>query len=89
MSEIAVTKGERRSRPASLAGLQAALPFIALLAMLATIFTIQPAAFSYFGFTLLFKLSVPLIFAALGQMLIIMLGDIDLSSGALDRKSVV
>lgn len=62
--------------------LQAALPFVALLAMLTAIFSIQPTAMSYFGFTLLFKLSVPLMFAALGQMLIIMLGDIDLSSGA-------
>jgi ribose transport system permease protein len=37
---------------------------------------------SYFGVHLLFKLSVPLVFAALAQMMVIMLGDIDLSNGA-------
>ena len=50
--------------------------------MLAVIFTIQPSAMSYFGFTLLFKLSPPLVLAALAQMLIILQGDIDLSNGA-------
>lgn len=58
------------------------LPSLALTVMLAVIFTIQPSAFSYFGFTLLFKLSPPLVFAALAQMLIILQGDIDLSNGA-------
>jgi ribose transport system permease protein len=50
--------------------------------MLAVIFWIRPAAMSYFGFTLLFKFAVPLVFASLAQMLIIMLGDIDLSIGS-------
>jgi ribose transport system permease protein len=58
------------------------LPAAALVAMLAVIFWIRPAAMSYFGFTLLFKLSTPLMIAALAQMLIIMIGDIDLSNGA-------
>jgi ribose transport system permease protein len=58
------------------------LPIAALIAMLAVIFWIRPAAFSYFGFTLLFKLATPLVFASLSQMLIIMLGDIDLSNGS-------
>lgn len=58
------------------------LPSLALVVMLAVIFTIQPSAMSYFGFTLLFKLSPPLVFAALAQMLIILQGDIDLSNGA-------
>jgi ribose transport system permease protein len=62
--------------------LQVGLPAIALLVMLAIIFSIRPAAMSYFGFNLLFKLSVPLVFAALAQMMVIMLGDIDLSNGA-------
>ena len=64
-------------------GVQVGLPVAALLLMLAVIFWIRPAAFSYFGFTLLFKLATPLVFAALSQMLIIMLGDIDLSNGSL------
>ncbi|WAP71303.1 ABC transporter permease [Jiella pelagia] len=50
--------------------------------MLAIIFWIRPAAMSYFGFTLLFKLAIPLVFAALAQMLVVMLGDIDLANGA-------
>ncbi|WP_249740926.1 ABC transporter permease [Agrobacterium rubi] len=62
--------------------IQVGLPAVTLVAMLAIIFWIRPAAMSYFGFTLLFKLSVPLVFAALAQMLVIMLGDIDLSNGA-------
>jgi len=62
--------------------LQVGLPAIALVVMLAVIFWIRPAAMSYFGFTLLFKLAVPLMFASLAQMLVIMLGDIDLSIGS-------
>jgi ribose transport system permease protein len=58
------------------------LPAIAMVAMLAVIFSLRPAAFSYFGFNLLFNLSVPLIFSALSQMLIINIGDIDLANGA-------
>lgn len=62
--------------------MQVGLPAVTLVAMLAIIFWIRPAAMSYFGFTLLFKLAVPLVFAAMAQMLVIMLGDIDLSNGA-------
>src|SRR5258708_40166590 len=61
---------------------QVSLPVAAWLMMLAIIFWIRPSAFSYFGFTLLFKLATPLVFASLSQMLIIMLGDIDLSNGS-------
>ena len=61
---------------------QVSLPVAALLIMLAIIFWIRPSACSYFGFTLLFKLATPLVFASLSQMLIIMLGDIDLSNGS-------
>jgi ribose transport system permease protein len=62
--------------------LQVLLPFCALAAMLGVIFFIRPAAFSYFGFRLLFNLAVPLIMASLAQMLVICLGDIDLSIGS-------
>lgn len=72
---------ERRLR-ASPALLQVLLPGMALLVMLGAIFWVQPRAMSYFGLTLLLKLSAPLVFAALAQMLIILLGDIDLSNGA-------
>ena len=61
---------------------QVGLPVAALIIMLAIIVWIRPAVFSYFGFTLLFKLATPLVLASLSQMLIIMLGDIDLSNGS-------
>ena len=75
-------RSSSKARPALLNALQVGLPAIALLVMLAIIFSIRPAAMSYFGLHLLFKLSVPLVFAALAQMMVIMLGDIDLSNGA-------
>ena len=62
--------------------IQVGLPAFALTVMLAIIFWMRPSAMSYFGFSLLFKLSIPLVIAALAQMLIIMIGDIDLSIGA-------
>lgn len=58
------------------------LPSLALAVMLCVIFVMQPSAMSYFGFTLLFKMAPPLILAALAQMLVILLGEIDLSNGA-------
>ena len=68
------------SGPQSL--LQAGLPYLALAAMLAVIVAVQPNIMSYFGFNLLFKLSIPLILASYAQMLVIALGDIDLSIGS-------
>ncbi len=80
---VEVAMGRRVRRGGSIrSALRMALPGIALACMLATIFWIQPSAMSYFGLMLLFKLAVPLLFAGLAQMLIIMLGDIDLSNGA-------
>jgi ribose transport system permease protein len=66
--------------PAELVAL--ALPAVALLAMLGIIVYARPAVLSYFGLSLLFNLSAPLILASLSQMLVICLGDIDLSNGA-------
>jgi len=57
------------------------LPVIALFIIVIPIFYIQPRAMSYFGLNLLFNLAVPLVFATLAQMLIIMVNDIDLSIG--------
>jgi len=79
----AARRGQSVARPSWLRdATQVGLPIGALIIMLVTIFWIRPAAFSYFGFTLLFKLATPLVFASLSQMLIIMLGDIDLSNGS-------
>jgi ribose transport system permease protein len=72
----------RKARNISHGLLQLLLPAAALAIMLGAIFYVQPNAMSYFGLTLLFKLSAPLILAALAQMAIILLGDIDLSNGA-------
>lgn len=63
--------------------LRATPAVLALLVMLGVIFSIRPAAFSYFGINLLLNLSLPLTLAALAQMLVICLGDIDLSIGSL------
>jgi len=49
--------------------------------MLALIFLRQPRAASYFGLTLLLNFSLPLVFAALSQLCVIALGDIDLGIG--------
>lgn len=58
------------------------LPSFILVLILTTIFVLRPNVMSYFGINLLLKLSVPLILAALSQMLIISLGDLDLSTGS-------
>jgi ribose transport system permease protein len=82
MAEISLRRQHVRRFAWVASAMQVGLPAVTLVAMLAVIFWIRPAAMSYFGFTLLFKLATPLVFAALSQMLIIMLGDIDLSNGA-------
>ena len=62
--------------------LRMALPAVTLAALLAAVFVRQPMAASYFGLTLLFNLAVPIALAAMAQMLVIALGDLDLSIGA-------
>jgi ribose transport system permease protein len=62
--------------------LRSGLPYLALVVMLAVIIALQPNILSYFGLNLLLKLSIPLILAACAQMLVIALGDIDLSIGS-------
>jgi len=57
------------------------MPVIALAILLIPIFYLQPRAMSYFGLNLLLNLAIPLAFATLAQMLIIMVNDIDLSIG--------
>lgn len=57
------------------------LPIVSLAALLAAVFWLQPRAMSYFGLNLLFNLAVPIALAAISQMLIIMVNDIDLSIG--------
>jgi ribose transport system permease protein len=59
-----------------------AVPFVALAALLAGVFWLQPRAMSYTGLNLLFNLAVPIALATLAQMFIIAVNDLDLSMGA-------
>ena len=62
--------------------LRLAVPVLALVALLAGVFWMQPRAASYTGLNLLFNLSVPITLATLAQMVIISVNDLDLSMGA-------
>lgn len=57
------------------------LPIVALVLALGFIFAVQPRTMSYSGLRLLLNFSVPIVFAGLAQMCVIMLGDIDLGIG--------
>ena len=57
------------------------LPLAAFVVLLGFIFFVQPRSMSYTGVRLLLNFSMPLVFAALAQMCIIILGDIDLGIG--------
>lgn len=59
-----------------------ALPILSLTVLICAIFWLQPRAMSYVGLNLLFNLAVPIALATVAQMVIIMVGDIDLSMGA-------
>ena len=61
--------------------LRAALPAAAFALLLGTIFAQQPRTMSYLGLNLLLNLALPVVLATMAQMLIIMLGDLDLSIG--------
>lgn len=60
-----------------------ALPVIALVVMFVVCAVLQPGVLSVSGIALLFGPAVPLVFAALSQMFIITMGDIDLGNGYL------
>lgn len=58
------------------------VPAIVLALMLLLIFIMRPNVMTYGGVNLLLKLAIPLVLAAISQMLIIALGDLDLSTGS-------
>jgi ribose transport system permease protein len=60
---------------------RASLPALALAALLAAIFWLQPRAMSYQGLNLLLNLSIPIVFATLAQMFVLTVGDLDLGIG--------
>lgn len=57
------------------------LPFAALLGMFAWCVVLQPQALSITGVSLLFSSAIPLVLAAMSQLFVITLGDIDLGTG--------
>lgn len=57
------------------------LPVISLAVLMSAVFYLQPRAMSYNGLNLLFNLAVPVAFATIAQMMIVMVNDIDLSIG--------
>lgn len=61
---------------------QAALPVGSLVALLIVVFALEPNASTYRGFTLVLSGSTGLIFAAMAQLCLATLGDIDLGVGA-------
>ena len=67
----------------SLAGvLRAALPAVVFTLLLGSIFWYQPRTVSYFGVDLLLSLAVPVLLASMAQMLLMAIGDLDLSIGS-------
>ena len=74
------------SPPSRLAGhprriLRALLPALSLALVVAAIACLNPRAISYFGFTLMLNLAVPIALATLAQMFVIAGNDLDLSIG--------
>ena len=69
-----------QGRPVS-AYLRTALPVLALAGLLAAVFYRQPMAMSYFGLNLLLNLAIPVAFATMAQVVILAVGDLDLSVG--------
>lgn len=60
---------------------RALLPAVSLLAVLAGIAWLNPRAISYFGFSLMLNLAIPMVLATLAQMFVITGNDLDLSIG--------
>src|SRR4051795_9704975 len=62
--------------------LRALLPALSLALVLIGIAWLNPRAISYFGFTLMLNLAVPIALATVAQMFVIAGNDLDLSIGA-------
>ena len=61
--------------------LRAALPALSLALVVAAIAWLNPRAISYFGFTLMLNLAIPIALATVAQMFVIAGNDLDLSIG--------
>ena len=62
--------------------LRAVLPAVVFALLLGTIFVQQPRTMSYFGVNLLLSLALPVLLATMSQMLLMTIGDLDLSVGS-------
>src|SRR5476651_376617 len=61
--------------------LRALLPSLSLALILSGIAWLNPRAISYFGFTLMLNLAIPIALATLAQMFVIVGNELDLSIG--------
>jgi ribose transport system permease protein len=61
--------------------MRAALPAMSLTLILAAIAYLNPRAISYFGFTLMLNLAVPIALATIAQMFVLAVNELDLSIG--------
>ncbi|MAP64310.1 MAG: ABC transporter permease [Microbacterium sp.] len=82
-SPVSAPTSRDRLRASAVNGSPALLALVALVVIFAITATLQPGILSVPGLTLMLMSSVPLVFAAQAQMVIMSVGDIDLSVGSL------
>ena len=82
-SSPAIEETSRRDRrPANYARLlRQALPALSLVLILIAIAWLNPRAISYFGFSLMLNLAIPIALATIAQMFVITINELDLSIG--------
>ena len=82
-SPVSAPTSRDRLRASAVNGSPALLALVALVVIFAITASLQPGILSVPGLTLMLMSSVPLVFAAQAQMVIMSVGDIDLSVGSL------
>jgi ribose transport system permease protein len=81
MTAIARTAPQERASSNPRRLLRALLPALSMALVLAAIAWLNPRAISYFGFTLMLNLAIPIALATIAQMFVIAGNDLDLSIG--------
>ena len=81
MSAVAAVRSANASGAEWRRRLRAALPALSLALVIAAIAWLNPRAISYFGFTLMLNLAIPIALATMAQMFVIAGNDLDLSIG--------
>lgn len=76
-----VVEDKKNSRLAAITGSRILLPVLTMVFMILANAYMNPNILSYFGMKTLIGSAVPLVFAALGQMFIVVSGDIDMGNG--------